>query len=954
MAGGFGSRAGVQPASATFSSTPGGFGSRASAPAKKAGGHGGIFGKIGHFVASKADLAAHDIKAIPAGLVQGGEALAGSVKQTVEHPLISPSKFGAMYAHPLSPIAGTANTPQITNLGKGAEQSTLHSFEHPLADPFQTLINAFALGSAGAGAAARLGYAADAMRAGDVGSAAKAITSPLHKPPTAARSLKVPKLVAPRGEGPANLTHESVQLQSSTNPAVRAAQAAHDKIVQRSLDRNTVTAQPSRLAKYGTSRVANSVAESQRIQQRVRAVPTQMLERASTGRKAFDRGVSQKAGQLALFLRSAQVTGEEAARYWRAQAARGVNSAVTAKLAKLAQQVHDKGLVKLEGDKVAVNAASFPKLSKVDELVAENQAGREEIIRQHGLMTPEGIQNRLDLVAQKMTGSSDRRQGLGYTPLKTSVKKPSQSALRLSRIPVVGKPKTFIGSKEATGAGVAKGLVPDNTAAGVASATREALRFADTSDYRARVAKFGSDVRRTGDDVLVRNPNVKKAADISQKVNEALGRTESTLNTLSEEEHVGLAAAMKDHLEGVIPGLRDNFQADRAAALGTKASAGYKWVPHRMLGELTQAVTPRGAVTKKIDTVNSAITAATVYFKVGHLSTRAFTNAATSIIQGSAQPVEIGKSFRLWKALTPREQLEALSASGQHGVTALPHAGSNTIARVAGRGAGWWARHIDAPFRFNNLAYEARQAGFTTPDQFRAMLKQAADPASSGLSAAQAAKVDWVLKRANRVSIMYDGLNATEKRFITRAFWFYPWVKGATRFAFHTASEHPFKTAVGAGAGKVGKQRQAQGLGALPSYEYGLIPFGSGANPATTDLTTFTPFGSAADVLEAGARPGTTSGFLNPAYASLLTALTGTNQFGNKTTKPIGDALSELFSPTPEAQIINAALHPSKPTQMFHTTPKSAGERALFGPATPRKVNKAALNKSAAREKSGR
>src|SRR5690242_1636995 len=116
MSGGFGSRGGAPSSRPVVATTVGGFGSRATAPAKKSGGHGGILGGIGHFIASKTDLAAHDIKAIPAGLVQGGEALAGSVKQTIEHPLVSPSKFGAMYAHPLTPIAGTANTPQITAL----------------------------------------------------------------------------------------------------------------------------------------------------------------------------------------------------------------------------------------------------------------------------------------------------------------------------------------------------------------------------------------------------------------------------------------------------------------------------------------------------------------------------------------------------------------------------------------------------------------------------------------------------------------------------------------------------------------------------------------------------------------------------------------------------------------------------------------------------------------------
>jgi hypothetical protein len=52
-------------------------------------------------------------------------------------------------------------------------------------------------------------------------------------------------------------------------------------------------------------------------------------------------------------------------------------------------------------------------------------------------------------------------------------------------------------------------------------------------------------------------------------------------------------------------------------------------------------------------------------------------------------------------------------------------------------GAKWWAKHADAPFRFNSIAYEARKAGFDTPAKFRDLLDQAREPARHNMNAAE-------------------------------------------------------------------------------------------------------------------------------------------------------------------------------------------------------------------------
>ena len=946
MPNGFGSRfpsaatpAAPSPvATVPVASPAGSFGSRfnpsAAQPIQagppKATGGGGLLGSIGHFVASKADLAAHDIASIPTGLAQAGTAEYKALKVTAEHP------FGKLTPQQQADLHGPDKIVNATI------QGVKTSFEHPLRDPFQTALNATAAASLGAGAVLRVANAADALSAGEAGGAVRALVT---KPAVTPRIIQVPKVLDTEA-GP-TVAHEPVQLQASRNAAVRLAQKAHDAVVQRGLNASVSTDQPNAVARYGLGRVAAATNETARIAQRVRQVPIGLLQRAAAGRHAFDKDVPQKLGQLALFLKSANVTGAEAARFWETQAA---NGEATGDLAKLAQQAHDQGLIGLnESGNVAVNADRFPKLGNVDRLMAENQAAREATIQQHGLMTSTGAQQRLGLVAQKMGVD---REGQGFTSLKTAVKRPPQSAFAASRGPVVGEARGFVGSKAATGKGVETGVLPDNTTAGVIAGAREALRFENTVEHRRLVARYGSDFKQSGQDVLIRDPTVAKKGDITDAVRESLGQLKSTVGTISDEDYkTGLAAAIKAHVDDAFG---RQFNEGRSMGVGQRAPEGYKFVHEKLLGDLARETTPRTGLTKGINTVNSAITAATVYFKIGHLPTRTFTNAFTNIVQGSAKPAEIGDSVRLWKQLSYRERQEALAATGQHGYAAMPHEGTNVVARVAGRGADWWARHIDAPFRFNALAYEARKAGITTPEQFRDLLKHAADPAAQGKNAAETARYDWVMRRANRASIMYDGLNASEKRFLTRAFWFYPWTKGATRFAFHTVSEHPFKAQVGGALGAQGRQTQQQLLGQVPSYEYGLLPLGGGANPLTTNLSTFTPYGTAGNIAELVARPGETLRNLNPAFGAAVTATSGIDQYGNRTKTPLTSALAQLVSPTPEAQIADAFLHKPKPTQMFRKTPGSSLARAFGGAAVPRRVNRAALNKSAQREKTGR
>lgn len=920
-------------------------GARAPQQHHGGGGIGGFFGGIGHFISSKTSLAGHDIAQIPGGLVQLGSAASHDA-----------AKFGYhvnKHIGGTSPYERKANrTPyELPGIGKGFVKSSYESLRHPLRDPFQTLLTVGAVAApiAKVGAAAKAASAAeDAGAVGRVGEFGKALA---RKPVMPKRILHVPQLLKDEN-GDLQIAHRPVHLVESHAPLARAAQALHDKILQRSLDKNLTAEKTSLTARYANARVGRQIDEQARIGANTRSVSPKML----SGVKGFDKGVSKQHGQLSLFLHSANVLPHEARDFWRAQAAAGEN---TNHLAEAANQIHKAGMLHVgEDGRVAVNAEKFPRLAKVADLMHENQATREKILGENNLMSQQGLKSRKALVAETMRSEAARnpetgiREGQGYTPLAVSGKPNTVSPFARARSPHIPKVKKLSVGKEATGEGIRKGLVPDNTTANVARSTSEALRFLGSKEHRGMLHDFGSDVKRSHDDILVANPDALKTGKLPLKVKQLLGLELPRLDTLSPEEEGGVHAAIKARLEDAVPRLASKKAADFEdnAALHTEAPEGYRWVPKQMAREIAQETTPRSSITKRVNDINSAITGATVYFKLSHIPQRFATDATTSLLHGSLfSPKSLRSAMELRKGLSEQEFNEAAALTGTHGYQALPAEGESKVAHAAQKGAGFYAHRVDAPFRFLNLVHEARKAGIEGADGIRSLIKAAKKPSEATPEQLS------VLKRSNRVSMLYDGLGPNEKRFISRGLWFYPWTKASVRFAGHTIAEHPLKAALGGQLGALGRQEQAKGFGSkIPYYEFGLSPVGKHGG---SDFSRLSAFSTAGDVLQIPAHPEQIRSSLNPVVAGLTDFLTGTNGFGVPTNRTKA-ALSDMAAPTPEAQIIEAYLahhqHADQSKKMFPKSNRLAGTydplmRALLGPSFPRRVNKEALAKAASK-----
>src|SRR5204862_1278453 len=127
----------------------------------------------------------------------------------------------------------------------------------------------------------------------------------------------------------------------------------------------------------------------------------------------------------------------------------------------------------------------------------------------------------------------------------------------------------------------------------------------------------------------------------------------------------------------------------------------------------------------------------------------------------------------------------------------------------------------------------------------------------------------------------YGDLGPVEASIVRRVIFFYPWVKGATKWTVHFVEEHPVQAAVATQVAKQGKQKQREALGdKLPLWASGLIPTGNGktVNPAGLSALS-TPAELAAQA--AGALPGVRApkndvlSQLTPAPQLIVNALRG-------------------------------------------------------------------------------
>jgi len=338
---------------------------------------------------------------------------------------------------------------------------------------------------------------------------------------------------------------------------------------------------------------------------------------------------------------------------------------------------------------------------------------------------------------------------------------------------------------------------------------------------------------------------------------------------------------------------------------------GVKWIDKRLLGGLDLPNPLMSAfeypVVQKVlrwhDALNEANKVAALYLKTSYLLPNMLGNVALSLVQqGFLMPANLARSTVLLRRLDQSTK-EIIQTSVGNGFSAILKNEAGWQSRLQQTGnflANQYGKLIDDPFRFSSFLHEARVEGFKTPQQLHDLTH---NPGHADV-------LERISQRANDALINYERLGPSEQTLLRRLIFFYPWVKGSTRYAYTFAANNPVATGISSQAAKEGGRRQESILGAVPSYLESIFPVGKPnakgyvptVNPASMAILQ-----QPAEILnillnlaESGPNQDMTIlSNLSPVDRGILAALSGgrlSSQPHAATQSPIQTGLQELYS----------------------------------------------------------
>lgn len=260
----------------------------------------------------------------------------------------------------------------------------------------------------------------------------------------------------------------------------------------------------------------------------------------------------------------------------------------------------------------------------------------------------------------------------------------------------------------------------------------------------------------------------------------------------------------------------------------TAATNGVRYIDKRMLGGLDDENPLLSAlsnptvrkVVKFTDAVNEGQKAALLYLKPAYLIPNALGNVALNLVQqGFLAPLNLARATVLLKRMDPGLRSAIRTAMGG-GLSRILEGDTSVLGKVTRGGnflADKYGKLIDDPFRFSAFIHEARSHGFSSNQEIDALIHN--PKYKDDLNA--------VTSSANDAIINYERLGPGEQAILRRLIFFYPWVKGSSRYAFQFTTDHPVAAGGASQTGKEGEKDIADEIGKVPSFAEGLIPYGA-------------------------------------------------------------------------------------------------------------------------------
>lgn len=374
---------------------------------------------------------------------------------------------------------------------------------------------------------------------------------------------------------------------------------------------------------------------------------------------------------------------------------------------------------------------------------------------------------------------------------------------------------------------------------------------------------------------------------------------------------------------------------------GFRAIPGYVWVDKRTLGGLDKQNPLFSSFDEPkirsafhlFDAVNNAQKAAVLYLKPAYAVPNMLGNAALNLVQqGFLAPLNLAKSVFAFRMLDDETRAIIKGGMGEGFADTLKQEGFHGgIARATNKLAAGYGKFVDDPFRFSAFLHEARLNGFVTKEQLHALTHEERFHE----------ELHGIFNRANDEIINYERLGPGEQAVLRRLVFFYPWVKGSTRYASQFVKNHPVTAGLTGEAGQQGTDfLKKEFPGGLPSYAEGLIPFGKNheglqnvLNPSSAAILNEPAdlLKLAANLVQGHPNPDLTfASNLAPGDAGLLALLTAgqvTSVPHPASWSPIHSALNETFGGNPLLQLKNSLTGKPKANALY---PDSSVAHALL------------------------
>jgi hypothetical protein len=131
----------------------------------------------------------------------------------------------------------------------------------------------------------------------------------------------------------------------------------------------------------------------------------------------------------------------------------------------------------------------------------------------------------------------------------------------------------------------------------------------------------------------------------------------------------------------------------------------------------------------------------------------------------------------------------------------------------------WINLAVDLMPRRAAFLHEARVQGYKTLESLQPLLKAAREGDQNALHT-----VEMIGRRANDAIVDYERMSPFEREVLTRWIFFYPWIKGATRYSSRFIAEHPMQAMALAMAVDHLQAAQQNQLGPGPLYTQMEVP----------------------------------------------------------------------------------------------------------------------------------